>query len=717
MVRPGHILAMSMLLGIGCSDSISPDQFTLEKVAANNGDEQRDTVLASVAPLRVVVRRNGAPAGGVTVRWSMLGAPTKKSSTGSDGVATLALQLGSTAGPLSVQAIIDGNASVPPVSFSETVLPGHVAGLRLASGAVQADTVNAVLGVDYAVRAVDSYDNGIGGVTIDWAVTAGGGTITPPRSTTDTVNGTATARHTLGPRAGMDTVTATAGGIAGSVFIQALVGAGHPTQLALVSGNDQLGPSTRALDSDFVVRVTDRNWNGVSGAAVAWTVTAGGGTLSAATTMSGTAGTASVRLTLGPGNDPQTVAAVVSGAPGVSSVVFTAHPASATVTATIKTSGEDPDADGYSLSATRNGNAAGAMVVSVPANGTVQLPNLSAGNYTLSLSGVAVNCDVVEPSAPTAVLASNGSATVAFNVACSAAPDLALEIAVGNQGSDIYRMKLNGDGLTRIVIRGGAPKWSPDGSRIVYTSYSTTRSEIFVINADGSGAKRISSVDGYAADATWSPDGGKIAFTNYNAAGGNSSELFVVNADGSGQTRLTVGRRDFLPAWSPDGRRIAFTGYDGTKNNIWVMNADGTGLIPLSSGGAFGTAWSPDGRKIAFVGSPPASNDVYVMNSDGSGATLIGHDAESPAWSPDGTRLVFVHVDCDYYYVNCSSKVSVTNADGSSLKQFTFDGTMWQPSWSRDGRWIAFGGPTRVMHPDGTRLTDLGVAASLLSWR
>src|SRR5215472_10256045 len=106
MVRPGHILAMCMLLAIGCSDSVSPDQFTLEKVAANNGDQQRDTVLASVAPLRVLVRRSGAPAGGVTVRWSMLGAPTKKSSTGSDGVATLALQLGSTAGPLSVQAMI-----------------------------------------------------------------------------------------------------------------------------------------------------------------------------------------------------------------------------------------------------------------------------------------------------------------------------------------------------------------------------------------------------------------------------------------------------------------------------------------------------------------------------------------------------------------------------------------------------------------------------------
>jgi TolB protein len=122
-----------------------------------------------------------------------------------------------------------------------------------------------------------------------------------------------------------------------------------------------------------------------------------------------------------------------------------------------------------------------------------------------------------------------------------------------------------------------------------------------------------------------------------------------MNADGSGVTRLTnnpglaAGVPD-APAWSPDGTRIAFVGVpSGRRPDIYVMNADGSGLRNLTNTAAqdYSPAWSPDGTRIAYEygGSTDRGlqtlGDIYVMNADGSGVVRLADDPAPvgrPSW-------------------------------------------------------------------------------------
>ena len=118
------------------------------------------------------------------------------------------------------------------------------------------------------------------------------------------------------------------------------------------------------------------------------------------------------------------------------------------------------------------------------------------------------------------------------------------------------------------------------------------------------------------------------------------------DADGSGQTRLTNGRwTKAYPAWSPDGARIAFTYNRDWSQDIYVMNADGSGQILFTRNSFFGDeypAWSPDGARIAFTYNLDRNQEIYVMTADPRHAGKKGFHRltnnaavdHSPAWSP-----------------------------------------------------------------------------------
>ena len=211
----------------------------------------------------------------------------------------------------------------------------------------------------------------------------------------------------------------------------------------------------------------------------------------------------------------------------------------------------------------------------------------------------------------------------------------------------------------RRLARGSAPAWSPDGRMIAFVRGHGNKAEIYVLNADGSGQRRLAR----GSDPAWSPDGRKIAFSRWlpwvGGAGGQF-EIFVMNADGSEQRRLTRNaERDDAPAWSPDGRKIAYERRWGSAGggNTWewfvvhVVNADGSSQPrPLSPAGepqrnraarAARPLWSPDGRMIAFLSTSDGNYDVYVMNADGSGLTNVTRsraNESSFAWSPVSRR-------------------------------------------------------------------------------
>ena len=185
--------------------------------------------------------------------------------------------------------------------------------------------------------------------------------------------------------------------------------------------------------------------------------------------------------------------------------------------------------------------------------------------------------------------------------------------------------------------------------RIGFTKFDGDSTEIWVMNADGTDQTRLTTLQGISRGPLWSPDGTRIAFTSNRDNSDGNPDLWVMSTDGTDQTRLTNGAIPEGLSWSPDGTRIAFTpGHPSTFiGEIWVVNADGTDLTRLTGnlGPGVGSqpAWSPDGTKIAFAGVHDADEEIYVMNADGTDqTTLTTVGAAGQWWSPDSARIAFI---------------------------------------------------------------------------
>jgi Tol biopolymer transport system component len=181
-----------------------------------------------------------------------------------------------------------------------------------------------------------------------------------------------------------------------------------------------------------------------------------------------------------------------------------------------------------------------------------------------------------------------------------------------------------------------APASSPDGSTIAYVDQvAGSGGQVFLVNADGTGLRRFTD-GGTNIGVAWSPDGSKIAFSTF---GGSGYDLFVKDVTGSSVAQLTTtaGATDRFPSWSPDGTRIAFVSDRDGNEEIYVMKADGSGQTRLTNdpGVDYAPTWSPDGSKIAFHSDRSGTLQVYVMNADGSGLTQVTNDptaAGYPSW-------------------------------------------------------------------------------------
>jgi Tol biopolymer transport system component len=290
--------------------------------------------------------------------------------------------------------------------------------------------------------------------------------------------------------------------------------------------------------------------------------------------------------------------------------------------------------------------------------------------------------------------------------------------------------------------------WSPHGTRLAFLQGESnpwlhTTMSLFVVNADGSGEKRLARcelLEGcdwiYRSRLSWSPDGSKIVFSDRQS-------VYVVKVNGGGLRRLThcsvtlthsasgaiTGRdknscQDIGPAWSPDGSRIAFERLGNTDSGVYVVNADGSGLKALTQGG--GPVWSPDGRSIAFIG----SNGIYAVNPDGSHLKFLVSrppvgGPSIPSWSPDRTRILYFSTPKG---PQNRIEMWVMNANGTGRRRLSYSACCINsqrfPTWSPDGKHIAFDvfdrshpGGIYLIDADGRHLHRLTQVPTLIAWQ
>lgn len=247
----------------------------------------------------------------------------------------------------------------------------------------------------------------------------------------------------------------------------------------------------------------------------------------------------------------------------------------------------------------------------------------------------------------------------------------------------------------------------PFSGQIAFSSNRDGDYEIFLMNADGTSLMQMTENEGDDYPASWSPDGRKLAFVSDMTG---KSEIYVMEMDGSGSTiQLTDSQgRNRSPVWSPDGQKIAFYSWSDGDGEIFVMDPDGANLVQLTDNDINESvySWSPDSQKLAFSRTPESifdpDSEIFVMNADGSNALqLTDNDTfdSSPAWSPDGHTIAFTSRSATASWIKTGknthmqyfdSNIFLMYTDDFEVRQLTYDNLSTDASWSPDGQFIAF---------------------------
>ena len=269
-------------------------------------------------------------------------------------------------------------------------------------------------------------------------------------------------------------------------------------------------------------------------------------------------------------------------------------------------------------------------------------------------------------------------------------------------------------------------------SAIVFRDSHTGQSEIYVMNDDGKNVRQLTQTLLPEYDPSWSPDGKYILFRRNLGPTekkplAQQFDIFIMDADGSNERRLTSHpQNDTSPCWSPDGKQIAFTGIRDGLPNIHIMELATGNIRQLTKNEdrkayASSPSWSPDGKHIVHEQViRGGGRHIYITDIDGKntrpflkgpqphfvGDTVISRN--HPHWSPDGKHVMYFEDHKRYEanrVVRLANHLIVVDKNGRNPKKLDIPKSWWLYSacWTAHGNQVLFAGEKNGFHNDGKR--------------
>jgi TolB protein len=256
----------------------------------------------------------------------------------------------------------------------------------------------------------------------------------------------------------------------------------------------------------------------------------------------------------------------------------------------------------------------------------------------------------------------------------------------GGRSKELYIMDYDGYNPRRMTVNRSInilPNWSPDGKSLAYTSYRRARTpDIYVASIyEGKSSNLTAGGAGNSFAPSYSPDGKRIT---YASSRGGNMEIWLANADGSGARRLTSSPGlDTAPTWSPTGQEIAFTSDRAGTPQIYLMDSEGLNVRRLTTVGNWNDApsWNPSKvySEIAYTARIEGGFEIAVIDLATRQVRQITQgrgSCEYPSWAPSGRHLVFA----------CGRggrwQIAVADRDGRSVQHLPAGpGKNEQPDW------------------------------------
>ncbi len=255
--------------------------------------------------------------------------------------------------------------------------------------------------------------------------------------------------------------------------------------------------------------------------------------------------------------------------------------------------------------------------------------------------------------------------------------------------NQICIINADGSGFKRLTTADNKqhyyPSLSPDGKSVIYAAFREANYfELYEMDIAASQTTQLTNKAGNLNAPEISPDGKYIAYKAWNPRL-NINALYIIGRDGKNIERFTkIAGWD--PTWSPDGNSILFASDVDGGVQLYSSEVSGKNLHRVSNLPAIRgrSDWSPDGQSIVTYSGESWHREVYIMNADGSNARVLsplGGNAQGPSFSPDGKWVAFTAY-YDHYGDDHGCEIYILRVDGTDLRRLTNnDYCDYQPRW------------------------------------